>query len=139
MTYFKISPIWVSAYYCSWFYKILIIWYYISTSCTHDGFWEKDDEAIGFYCNGYDGQVPEIIKDSPLVLLARASTGKRDKAPPLEAPRFLCPIATPCHGISASVDRPKLNRLTNHLLVSVKASSDKEVIDLADSDLSAIS
>ena len=51
----------------SWFRKLTaqekVLWYYISTSCTHDGFWEKDDEAIGFYCNGYDGQVPEIFKE----------------------------------------------------------------------------
>jgi len=51
----------------SWFRKLTaqekVLWYYISTSCTHDGFWEKDDEAIGFYCNGYDGSLPEIIKE----------------------------------------------------------------------------
>jgi len=50
----------------SWYRKLTaeekVLWYYISTSCTHDGFWEKDDEAIQFYCNGFSGSVPEIIK-----------------------------------------------------------------------------
>lgn len=49
----------------SWFRKLTaeekVLWYYIMTSCTHDGFWEKDDDAISFYCNGFDGKIPEII------------------------------------------------------------------------------
>ena len=51
----------------SWFRKLTaqekVLWYYISTSCTHDAFWEKDDEAISFYCNGFNGEIPQIIID----------------------------------------------------------------------------
>ena len=50
----------------SWFRKLTadqkVLWYYIMTSCTHDGFWEFDEQAIEFYCNGYKGEIPEIIK-----------------------------------------------------------------------------
>ena len=51
----------------SWFRKLTaqekVLWYYISTSCTYDGFFELDEEAIQFYCNGYKGKIPEIIKE----------------------------------------------------------------------------
>ena len=51
----------------SWFRKLTaqekVLWYYISTSCTHDAFWEKDEQAIEFYCNGYKGEIPQIIID----------------------------------------------------------------------------
>tara|TARA_R100001443_G_scaffold1349_1_gene5095 strand:- start:135 stop:515 length:381 start_codon:yes stop_codon:yes gene_type:complete len=51
----------------SWFRKLTaqekVLWYYISTSCSHDGFFELDDEAIQFYCNGYEGEIPEVIKE----------------------------------------------------------------------------
>ena len=34
----------------SWFRKLTadqkVLWYYIMTSCTHDGFWEFDEQAI---------------------------------------------------------------------------------------------
>lgn len=40
-----------------------VLWYYISTSCSHDGFFEYDKESIAFYCNGYDGEIPEVIKE----------------------------------------------------------------------------
>jgi len=50
----------------SWFRKLTseekVLWYYITTSCTYDGFWEFDTSAIEFYCNGYKGDIPEIIK-----------------------------------------------------------------------------
>jgi len=51
----------------SWFRKLTAmektLWYYISTSCTYDGFFEYDEEAIQFYCNGYKGEIPQIIQD----------------------------------------------------------------------------
>ena len=40
-----------------------VLWFYITTSCTYDGFFEYDEEAIQFYCNGYKGEIPEIIQD----------------------------------------------------------------------------
>ena len=44
----------------SWFRKLTseekVLWYYITTSCTFD------EQAISFYCNGYTGDIPEIIK-----------------------------------------------------------------------------
>tara|TARA_S200002703_G_scaffold16547_1_gene13839 strand:+ start:1277 stop:1693 length:417 start_codon:yes stop_codon:yes gene_type:complete len=50
----------------SWFRKLTseekVLWYYITTSCTYDGFWEYDEQAISFYCNGYTGDIPETIK-----------------------------------------------------------------------------
>ena len=51
----------------SWFRKMTaeekVLWYYITTTCTHDGFWEYDHEAVSFYCNGFNGEVPDIIKE----------------------------------------------------------------------------
>ena len=51
----------------SWFRKLTdmekTLWYYISTSCTYDGFFEYDDEAIQFYCNGYKGEIPKKIQE----------------------------------------------------------------------------
>ena len=51
----------------SWFRKLTAmektLWYYISTSCTYDGFFEYDDEAIQFYCNGYKGEIPKKIQE----------------------------------------------------------------------------
>ena len=51
----------------SWFRKLTaeekVLWYYISTSCSHDGIWEYDKDAIAFYCNNYNGEIPEIIKE----------------------------------------------------------------------------
>ena len=51
----------------SWFRKLTAmekrLLYYISTSCTYDGFFEYDDEAIQFYCNGYKGEIPKKIQE----------------------------------------------------------------------------
>ncbi len=50
----------------SWFRKLSaqekVLWYYITTACTYDGFFEECRESISFYCNGYDGEIPETIK-----------------------------------------------------------------------------
>ena len=83
-------------------------------------------------------KVVDIIKDSPLVPPVQTSIKQRGKAFPLEVPRFLSPIATPCHGVLSRVDCLELDRLADDLLVSVKAGCDKEVIDLTDRDLSAV-
>ncbi len=51
----------------SWYRKLTaqekVLWYYITTSCTYDGFFEHDAESIAFYCNGYNGKIPEVIKE----------------------------------------------------------------------------
>tara|TARA_X000001382_G_scaffold130727_1_gene126663 strand:+ start:1666 stop:2034 length:369 start_codon:yes stop_codon:yes gene_type:complete len=51
----------------SWFRRMTadekVLWYYIATSCTHDGFWEYDQESVAFYCNGYKGEIPEVIQN----------------------------------------------------------------------------
>tara|TARA_R100000655_G_scaffold108380_1_gene160191 strand:- start:630 stop:992 length:363 start_codon:yes stop_codon:yes gene_type:complete len=51
----------------SWFRKLSaeekVLFYYMSTSCGHDGIWEYDKDAIGFYCNGFKNEIPEIIKE----------------------------------------------------------------------------
>ena len=50
----------------SWFRKLTseekVLWYYITTSCTFDGFWEFDKQAIEFYCNGFKGDIPDTIQ-----------------------------------------------------------------------------
>ena len=39
-----------------------VLFFYISTTCTYDGFWEYDHEAIKFYCNGFDAsEIPDVI------------------------------------------------------------------------------
>jgi hypothetical protein len=38
-----------------------VLFFYITTTCTYDGFWEYDHESVEFYCNGYSGELPEII------------------------------------------------------------------------------
>ena len=37
------------------------LWFCITQTCTYDGFWEYDEEAVAFLCNGYKGEIPEII------------------------------------------------------------------------------
>ena len=50
----------------SWFRKLSaqekVLWYYITTACTYDGFFEECRESISFYCNGFKGDIPETIK-----------------------------------------------------------------------------
>ena len=41
--------------------KEKVLWFWITTHCTYDGFWEYDEEAVSFYCNGFQGPIPEII------------------------------------------------------------------------------
>ena len=43
--------------------KEKVLWFYITQTCTYDGFWEFDDEAVRFYCNGYTGEIPDVIKE----------------------------------------------------------------------------
>jgi len=38
-----------------------VLFFYITTTCTYDGFWEHDPESVAFYCNGYNKAIPETI------------------------------------------------------------------------------
>jgi hypothetical protein len=38
-----------------------VLWFYITQSCTYDGFWEHDEDAVSFYCNNFTGPIPPII------------------------------------------------------------------------------
>ena len=48
-----------------WFRKLSaqekVLWYHITTACTFDGFFEECKDSFSFYCNGYKGDIPEII------------------------------------------------------------------------------
>tara|TARA_R110002012_G_C11253032_1_gene566989 strand:- start:147 stop:506 length:360 start_codon:yes stop_codon:yes gene_type:complete len=50
-----------------WFRKLSaqqkVLWLYIISNCSHDGFWEYDPERLTFECNGYEGDIPDIIKE----------------------------------------------------------------------------
>ena len=50
-----------------WFRKLSaqqkVLWLYIISNCSHDGFWEYDPERLTFECNGFEGNIPDIIKD----------------------------------------------------------------------------
>ncbi len=47
-----------------WFRKLTnsekVLWMFITTNCSYDGFWEYDDEVVRFY-TGFDKEIPEVI------------------------------------------------------------------------------
>ena len=40
-----------------------VLWFWITTHCTYDGFWAFDEAAVSFYCNGFNGEIPDVIKE----------------------------------------------------------------------------
>jgi hypothetical protein len=38
-----------------------VLFFYITTTCTYDGFWEYDELQVQLYCNGFNKQIPETI------------------------------------------------------------------------------
>jgi hypothetical protein len=49
-----------------WFRKMSndekVLWMFITSTCSFDGFWEYDDEVIKFY-TGFDKEIPQQILD----------------------------------------------------------------------------
>jgi hypothetical protein len=49
-----------------WFRKMTnsekVLWMFITTNCSYDGFWEYDDEVVKFY-TGFEKEIPKIILD----------------------------------------------------------------------------
>lgn len=43
--------------------KEKVVWLFIVSNCSFDGFWEYDPQRIEFECNGFNGEIPEIIKE----------------------------------------------------------------------------
>ena len=40
-----------------------VLWFYITTSCTYDGFWECEEMQVKLYCNNFEGEIPKVIID----------------------------------------------------------------------------